>query len=112
MLGRRTRTLPLRTWRGTPEDLRALAASVVEAMEVARRTALQQYQTELYERYAANLTSLQEELGIVDPAALLPDDELTQTYTLRAQSLWQTTQQAIEGGGNLIAPTDGRGVEV
>lgn len=106
MLARRTRSLPLRIWRGTPEELREFAASVVEAMEVAQRTALQQYQTQVYERYAADLTGLQEELGIADPSALDPDDELTQTYTLRAQLLWQTTQRAIEQGKNLIAPTN------
>jgi hypothetical protein len=93
---RRTRTLGLSSWRGTPEELQGIAYAVIEAMEIARTTALTKQEAQVYQKYAIDLAQLPSELGIADVATLDPNSLEGSLYAIRSQELWRSTQQAIE----------------
>jgi hypothetical protein len=92
---RHTRTFGLSSWRGTVEELQGIAYAVIEAMEIARTTALTKQEAQVYQKYATDLAQPPSELGIADVATLDPNSEGS-LYAIRSQELWRSTQQAIE----------------
>ncbi len=95
---RRTRTYSPISWRGTPDELRALAQTAIEAIEVARQSALRQYEAQTYDKYATDLAQLPTQLGITDLTTLDPYSPLGLEYAAKSQELWRGTQQSIDYG--------------
>lgn len=111
MLARRTRSLPLATWRGTPDELKALAASVIEVMDAAKEKAAQGAESKAYAKYSADYAELEQEFTwsepepFDDPTADPPPTGASALHQTRRQLLWNRTQQEIHMGRAFAEPT-------
>src|SRR2546427_5611740 len=106
MAARRTRTLPVATWRGTPAELKALAISVLEVMDAAKQKAAQEAESKAYAKYSEDYAQLEAEFNVSEASSgdQITSESAGQIRNWRTQQLWENTQKAIQMGHAFAEP--------